>query len=114
MVLNTDTPKMSWTANVDKCTDALVEFYSSMEGGQYSRIKAAIKSLHAVGVEVMRSTPDWEKVFQTSQNIVMSKMTNMSHFKLDKKEQLIKSLKDMDEADLRKMGTELLKQHTQW
>lgn len=101
----------TWTENIDMCTDALLEFYTAVSEGKSHIITVAINNLHTVGVRIMRMTPDWEKVFQTSQYIVMGKIPKMANFKLTYN---LEKIREMKNSEITTIANELLKQQTQW
>jgi hypothetical protein len=104
---------MEWTIHVDACTGALEAYYKSAKTKDAQKIVAAVDHLKETGVHIMRSSPDWKKIFETAQHLVKASCPDLS-LKLVDKALIADSFKTADKTKLIEIGTGILQQDVQW
>ena len=104
---------MEWTKHVDACTYALEAYYKAVKSKDNDKIVDAVNLLQVTGESIMRASPQWEKIFQTSQHLVKIECAELS-LKLADKHSISQSFKGADKNKLKDIAIGILQQDIQW
>ena len=106
----------TWTSQVDACCDALKKFYITIETSRVTNTEVviAINNLKAVGKEIMRATPKWEKVFKTASIIIKNDITMLAVYKLANEKNIAKAVNALNIDDLIKLVNDIIMQDAHW